>query len=116
MASAKLEHLACANVPYEPGQRAAEDWIVLRTWEWGDGFLDYGKRIGLGIIHEHLVYLTAARFSSATFNELPVLEYRRDKAARAMILSRCRLAMTFWSVLAAGKAARNFFLPATAPS
>jgi hypothetical protein len=38
--SAQLEHLARAYVPYELGQRTAEDWIVLRTREPGDGFLD----------------------------------------------------------------------------
>ena len=57
MASAQLEHLACANVPYELAQRAAEDWIVLGTGELGDGFLDSGKRIHLEINHKRLVYI-----------------------------------------------------------
>jgi hypothetical protein len=35
----------------ELAQRAAEDWIVLRTRELGDGFLDHGKRVNEGIGH-----------------------------------------------------------------
>jgi hypothetical protein len=42
----------CANVPYELGQCATEDWIVLQTRDVGDGFLDYGVRIELGITHQ----------------------------------------------------------------
>jgi hypothetical protein len=53
VASAKLEDLAGANVPYELAQRAAEDWIVLRTGNPDDGFLDHGKRINFGFTRRH---------------------------------------------------------------
>src|SRR6202042_413544 len=53
VASAKLEHLASARAPHELAKRAAEDWIVLRTGNPDDGFLDHGKRINLGITRQH---------------------------------------------------------------